>query len=281
MEVIYTIALIILLLFIFYKETSRENFTELSEKELNNIIKNDDTNMLKIYEKIKFSDLLDNNKKNNVDISEEEQKKYKIAFLTFENRTEEYINLHNKNMELYCKKYGYDYIYIAKNTTGISPYWYKVFLVKDLLEKDYDYVFWLDSDTAIMNFNIDLGDDILDKYDSDIFVGSDNIKYDVVNAGLFIVRNSKIGREFIDDWIGAYKPYCEKGNGSLRGRWAMSCYEQGHLNKLIYEKYSKYTSFLDKTLFQNNNDCFEDVFVMHYYGGDKKKRGNCFRKAKH
>lgn len=279
MEVIYTIILIIILIAIFYKETSQENFSELSERNIDDIIRNDDINMLKMYSKIKFTDLNNNNKKNN--IGEEEQKKYKIAFLTFENRKEEYIDLHNKNMKKYCDKYGYDYIHISENTTGISPYWYKVFLVKDLFEKNYDYVFWLDSDTAIMNFNIDLGEDILDKYDSDIFVGSDNIKYDVVNAGLFIIRNSEIGKKFIDDWIDAYKPYCEKGNGSLRGRWALSCYEQGHLNRLIYEKYSKYTSFLDQSLFQNTNSCFDNVFVMHYYGGDKKKRAECFRKAKH
>lgn len=284
MEIIYLLFLLGILIYIFYKETSKENFTEHSEIEINNIIKNDDINLLKLYQKIKLSDLLNNNKNiNNPEVSEEARKnnKYKIAFLTYEDRNEEYIKMHNSNVKLYCDKWGYEYIHVSQNKKNISPYWYKIFLIKDLLEKDYDYVFWLDSDTAIMNFNVDLGDDILNNYDSDIFVGSDNIKYDIVNAGLFIIRNSEIGKEFINDWIAEYKQYCEKGNGELRGRWAMSCYEQGHLNKLIYEKYSKYTSFLDRSIFQNNNNCFEDVFVMHHYGGDKIKRAKCFKKAKH
>jgi hypothetical protein len=286
MEIIYLFFLLGILIYIFYRETSKENFTDQLETEINNIIRRDDINLLKIYQKIKFSDLLNNNKNTNINnsvIPEETEKiqKYKIAFLTYEDRNEDYITMHNSNMKLYCDKWGYEYIHISENNDKISPYWYKIFLVKKLLEKDYDYVFWLDSDSAIMNFNIDLGEDILNNYDSDIFVGSDNIKYDIVNAGLFIIRNSEIGKEFIDDWVKEYKPYCEKGNGGLRGRWAMSCYEQGHLNKLIYEKYSKYTSFLDRSIFQNNNSCHEDVFVMHHYGGDKKKRADCFRKTKH
>lgn len=280
MDIIYLFFLLTLLIYVFYKETSKENFADQDETEINNIIRNDDINLLKIYQKIKLSDLLNNNKTTEHK-TEDKQKKYKIAFLTYEDRNEEYIKIHNSNMKLYCEKWNYEYIFISKNEKNMSPYWYKIFLVKQLMEKDYDYVFWLDSDTAIMNFNIDLGEDILKKYDSDIYVGSDNIKYDVVNAGLFIIKNSEIGKQFIEDWMEEYKPYCEKGNGSLRGKWAMSCYEQGHLNKLIYEKYSKYTSFLDRSVFQNNGSCFEDVFVMHYYGGDKIKRAECFKKAVH
>jgi hypothetical protein len=281
MDTIYTLIFVVLLIILFYEQTKREGFQNMSEEEKAKIIRSNDAKLYLVYRKARLSSLLDNNKKK-VSQLINQPKKYRICFVTYEDRNEEYIDLHNKNAKKYCDKWGYEYLHVSKNDTGISPYWYKVFLVYDLIKSDkYDYVFWMDSDTIINNFNIDLGEDILDKYDSDIFVASDNIKYDVTNSGLFIVRNSEIGRQFLDDWTKAYDPMCEKGSGWLRGIWAMSCYEQGNLNKLLVEKYSKNTTFLDGNIFQNNNSCFDDVFVMHHYGGKKEKRADCFRKAKH
>ena len=284
MNTIYTLIFVFILIILFYEQTKREGYQNnrhMTEEEKTKIIRKNDAKLYLIYGKARFSSLLDNNKKKISNLNEK-PKKYKICFVTFEDRNEEYIDLHNKNIKKYCDKWGYKYLHVKKNDSGISPYWYKVFLVNDLIKTDeYDYVFWMDSDTIINNFNIDLGEDILDKYDSDIFVASDNIKYDVFNSGLFIVRNSEIGRKFMDDWIKEYDSICEKGNGSLRGVWAMSCYEQGNMNKLIFEKYSKNTTFLDGNIFQNNNSCFEEVFVMHHYGGKNEKRAECFRKAKH
>lgn len=281
MNTIYTLIFIVVLIILFYEQTRREGYDNMSEEEKTNLIRKNDAKLYLLYKKARFSSLLNNNKKKIINIMENPQK-YKICFVTFEDRNEEYIDLHNKNVKKYCDKWGYEYIHVKKNDTSISPYWYKVFLVYDLMKTNkYDYVFWMDSDTVINNFNIDLGEDILEKYDSDIYVASDNIKYDVVNSGLFIVKNSEIGIRFMEDWIGEYDKICEKGDGYLRGVWAMSCYEQGNLNKLIFEKYSKNTTFLDGNIFQNNNSCFEEVFVMHHYGGKKEKRAECFRKAKH
>jgi hypothetical protein len=285
MEIIYTIILIVLLLIIFYEQTKLEGFTDkysnLTEEEKIKLIRENDAKLYVLYRKANLSSLLNNNKKSIKQISTSVPK-YKILFVTFEDRDEEYINLHDSNMKKYCDKWEYEYIRVKKNDTGISPYWYKVFVVNDFMKTNkYDYVFWLDSDTIINNFNIDLGEDILHKFDSDIFVASDNIQYDVVNAGVFIIRNSPIGKKFLEEWIDLYAPMCEKGKGSLKGVWAMSCYEQGNLNKLIIEKYGKNTTFLDGNIFQNNNSCFENVFLMHHYGGKPDKRAACFRKAKH
>jgi hypothetical protein len=280
MDIIFTFIIIILLIIIFYEQTKKERFEYMTDAEKDRQVIINDAKLYVIYKKAKLSSLLDNNKKNITDIMNS-KKKYKICFVTFEDRNEEYIDLHNKNIQKYCEKWGYEYLLETKNNTSISPYWYKIFLVNDLIKSNkYDYVFWMDSDTIINNFNIDLGEDILDKYGSDIFVASDNIKYDVVNSGLFIIKNSTIGRQFLEDWINSYDKICEKEGGKLRGVWAMSCYEQGNLNKLLVEKYDKYTTFLDGNIFQNNYSCFDNVFIMHHYGGDKEKRAECFKKAK-
>jgi hypothetical protein len=188
--------------------------------------------------------------------------------------------LHHKNIKSYCDKWGYEYVRSSENDSGASPYWFKVFLVQKLiLTNKYDYVFWMDSDTVINNFNIDLGKDILHLYNSDIFIAPDNIQFDVSNSGLFIVKNSEIGKQFLDDWTKEYLPICEKGEGKLKGKWAMSCYEQGIMNKLIDGKYGKNTTFLDKNIFYNKKACLDSVFVTHYYASNPEQRAKCFRNA--
>lgn len=286
MNILYTLIIITLLLFIFYEQTRVEGFkvedkySHLSEKEKKNIILKNDVNLYLIYKKAKLSSLINNNKKNITELSKP-YLKYKIAFITFENREEEYINLHDINVKKYCDKWKYDYHRIKENNSNLSPYWYKVLLVSEIIESDkYDYVFWMDSDTIINNFNIDLGEDILHKYNSDIFVASDNIKYDIVNAGLFVVKNSETGKQFIKDWLNLYLPMCEKGNGKLKGVWAMTCYEQGTLNKLIVDKYNKNTTLLNNNLFKNSVHCDNKDFITHLYANNSHNREKCFSKKK-
>lgn len=283
MKLVYLIIFLILIIFILFMVSNKDKFVDkyahLSIQEKNEIIRQNDIKLQNTYSKATFTKLLDNNKKTIEEINQK-PKQLKIAFITFEDRDEEYIKLHHQNVKSYCDKWGYEYIHSSDNTNGTSPYWFKIFLVqKILLTNKYDYVFWMDSDTVINNFNIDLGKDILHLYNSDIFLAPDNMKLDISNAGLFVIKNSEIGKQFLDDWTNEYLPMCERGNGKLKGRWAMSCYEQGIMNKLIDETYGKYTTFLDKNIFYNKNACLNSVFITHYYGSNKEQRAKCFRKA--
>lgn len=281
---IIIIGLIVIIIALFIcsnRQQFKDVYEYLSEDEKMALIRKNDAQLQRMYKQARFTKLLDNNKKSLEEINKKAPN-YKIAFVTFEDRDEEYIRLHNKNVKEYCDKWGYEYIHATKNKNGTSPYWFKVFLVQELiLSNKYDYVFWLDSDTIINNFNIDLGKDILYLYNSDIFLASDNTSYDVSNSGLFIVRNSEMGRQFLDDWTKSYLPMCEKEDGKLKGKWAMSCYEQGIMNKLIQEKYGKYTTFLDSRIFYNKNRCSKTVFITHFYGAGKNQRAWCFRQQKH
>lgn len=244
------------------------------------IIDENDNNLLKLYYNAKLSKLLNNNMKNIKKISSDDKDKYKIAFVTFENRNEPYVEIHNNNINNYCKKWGYEYIFIKKNNTNISPYWYKVLLINHFINTNkYDYVVWLDSDTIINNMNIDIGEDIIFNYTSDIFCASDNITFDVINSGVFIIKNSEIGKQFLKDWINSYNNYCEDANGKLKGLWALSCYEQGNMNKLIIEKYSDYTTLLNRHIVFNSYICSNNVFIMHLYASNNENRVACFRNA--
>lgn len=203
-------------------------------------------------------------------------KQNKILIISYDNRNnEKYIQIHNHNIKKYVKKYDYKYIFY--NKCNENNYWCKIYMVLDALEtNEYDYVMWMDSDTIIKNFDIDIGD-VINLYSSDIFVGSDNNKkYDIINSGVFIVKNSDNGKNFLRDCINFIPDVCINKNGTLKGKWAASCYEQGTMNILIADKYSKYTTVLKNSLIFNYNVCSNEVFIMHLYASSSEYRKRCF-----
>jgi hypothetical protein len=175
--------------------------------------------------------ILNNNKISNNNIHKN-NKKINILIITYDNRENiEYINIHNKNINSYVKKWGYEYKFITKCSDNV--YWCKIILVLDELKTNkYDYVVWLDSDTKIMNKDIDIGD-ILQQYNSDIFIGSDNNYTASFCAGVFIIKNTKNGIIFLEDCIKNVNKNCFNDDNSLNGRWASLCYEQGNMNYMI------------------------------------------------
>lgn len=235
-------------------------------------------NDAKYYEKFyklnkmnKMNSLLNNNKLDKINY-----KKNKILFLTFDNRENiDYVQIHNLNITKYVKKFDYEYKFLSHCDKNV--YWCKIHLVlKELETNNYDYVIWLDSDTVIQNFNIDIGD-ILNMFSSDIYVGSDNNdKYNIINAGVFIISNTTIGKNFLLDCINSVYNGCYNNDKTLKGIWAGSCYEQGIMNILINDKYYSNTTILSNKIIFNYDVCINDVFIMHLYASSSDKRMNCF-----
>jgi len=183
-----------------------------------------------------------------------------IALVTAEDRDEDYIKYHDQSLQKYSDKYHYDYLrYNNCDTSEASTYWCKIYKVLTALKTGkYDYVLWADSDTIIIN-DKDLNDIISDFGEPDIIISENflgwtkgniyflqNISLDLCNAGLFIIKNSEVGINFINDCIAELdkRPWCIK-DGKEQGPWAGICYEEGIMNKLIKQKYSKFT-YLDK-----------------------------------
>ena len=204
----------------------------------------------------------------------------KFAIITFENRKDaEYIDLHNKNVSAYCKKWNYDYLF--SDNCVHNMYWCKIYLVLDALKSGkYDYVLWMDSDAIIKNSSMSL-DSIVNRFNSDIFVNLDNGN-SVYCAGVFIIKNSPVGISYLEDCIKLNDKKCLTKDNKLKGRWAGLCYEQGAMNKLIFEKYYKYTTCLPKHIVFNEhidesmNTCNEDTFIIHLYGSPNDLRAKCF-----
>lgn len=246
------------------------NFIERYKEET--IILSNDTDYYEKFSKENMiSKLINNNR-----LIKPIEKKNKILFITYDNRyQEEYIKIHNYNINKYVEKYGYEYKYY--NRCNQNVYWCKIYMVLEALQKNkYDYVIWLDSDTIIKNFDIDIGN-IFNLFSSDIFIGSDNnSKYYITNSGVFGIKNSEIGIQFLNDCINSFDNKCLKADGTLGGRWAGTCYEQGIMNLMISNKYSKNTTILTNSIIFNYNVCSDNVFIMHLYASDSNYRVKCF-----
>ena len=241
----------------------------------NSILSDDYDYFTKFHRKKVISNLINNNK-----LEIPMAKKNNILFITFDNRnndnnSKEYIQIHNYNISSYVNLYNYKYTFYNKCNENV--YWCKIYMVLDALKKNiYDYVVWMDSDTVIKNFNIDIGN-ILNSYSSDIFIGSDNnTEYDITNAGVFIIKNTQIGINFLNDCINMVSDKCINNDGTLKGVWAASCYEQGVMNLLIAEKYYKNTTVLTNQIIFNYNICSDEVFIMHLYASPARYRTRCF-----
>ena len=240
----------------------------------------DDVEYINFKDNYYYSKFIDNNliRKllNNNLLDKEVNKKNKILIITYDNRhDQEYIKIHNNNIKLYIQKWNYEYKFY--NTCNKNNYWCKIHMVLDALKtNEYDYVMWLDSDTVIKNFDIDIGK-ILNKFSSDIFIGSDNNpKFYLTNAGVFIIKNTKIGINFLNHCINYIPTACFKKDGSLHGSWAGVCYEQGIMNLLIADKYYNYTTILSNEVIFNYNVCSNEVFIMHLYASSPDYRKKCF-----
>ena len=243
-------------------------------------------NIIKIYvidyyfiikKKLFYTMKYDNNllEYNNNNINENT----KILIISFDNREKlKYLQLHNDNIENYCKKWkNIDYEFINKCDKNI--YWCKLYLLLEKLNSNkYDYVMWMDTDTFIVKQDFSL-QQLINSYSSDIYIGHDKIKNNLntLCAGVFIIKNSEIGKKFIIDCIDYHeKSNCILPNNKLNGVYAQMCYEQGVMNYFIYEKYFKNTTILKPNIINNDYECLDNVFILHKFGSPEDAIFKCF-----
>lgn len=142
---------------------------------------------------------------------------------------------------------------------GEAGAWEKVGLVKEAL-KDYEYVFWIDVDAAVIDFETDLRDAC-----KDINIGacihdpakSDYLKkYKVdkhVNVGVLYVRNTEVSKAFFDKWFAAWPG---------PPRWA----DQGAFNQLMIDMPEAVTAIDDKWNATVNVNMVEKPVVLAWHG---------------
>ena len=120
----------------------------------------------------------------------------KIAIVTlFDHNYSDLAKMSIKNKIEYANKHNYDFIYFDDVIDKTRPpQWSKVKAVETIL-KDYDWVWWIDIDALIMEFDIMLESLIDDDYDM-IFTSN---KYSYLSSGSCFFKNTHISFDFLKD----------------------------------------------------------------------------------
>ncbi len=144
------------------------------------------------------------NKKNNMNVVSTNKKRIAIVTL-FDKNYKDLADLSIPNKMSYAAKHGYDFIYfddvIDKSR---PPQWGIVKAVeKLLLTNKYDWVWWIDLDSLIMNFEIKLESIIDDNYDM-VFTSN---QYSYLSHGSSFYKNSDLTKQFLKDSYDLEKPY--------------------------------------------------------------------------
>jgi mannan polymerase II complex MNN10 subunit len=104
------------------------------------------------------------------------------------------------NHEKYAKKHGYT---IVDNSPLLDqsrpPAWSKILAVQAMMQ-DFNclWVMWLDADVLVMNSSIKIESLLPSEKDIDLIVTTD--RRFTANSGVWIIRNSPWGREFLAEW---------------------------------------------------------------------------------
>jgi len=145
------------------------------------------------------------------------------------------------NVESYCDKHGYDLHYNIKQVDSENihtPTYDGILYMRELLEKGYDYVFWIDgSDIIIVNDEMKLEDMIGEKpiqFSNDVITKTPLTIWES-NTGLWGVKNHIDSKRYLDEVISSYDP-------SYEGAWSDIYY---HDQNAMIDIGSNYLEFID------------------------------------
>lgn len=169
------------------------------------------------------------------------------------------------NKQAYCEEHGYEFVCFAESLDPTRhPAWSKIPAVEQVLSH-YDWVFWSDADSLIMNFQIPLEEFIEDSY---FFIASKELS-GMVNSGEFLIKNEPISFQFLKE---IYQPELQQ----------LGFYEQGAVNVLLAKPpYSNRALFLHQRAMnaiwgeQWGEGCREahyhtGDFIIHFMGANEK-----------
>ena len=200
---------------------------------------------------------------------------YPWAIVQYDDRalSEVDTGLMNRNKH-YADKWGYEHIFVQNGYEDVSPYWRKVFVVKDILNSNkYRGVLWLDTDAALYNMEIDLnglveeGKHFYKSRDATPMNGG-------FCAGVWFVLNTPTGKEILSKWGEKYNPAVWRKNNSkwkTNGTWAGSNYEQGSFIENIIPAYKDVLKDYHHQYLQAT-DPSDQAFILHFYFTKERRR---------
>jgi hypothetical protein len=205
-----------------------------------------------------------------------------VSMFITDSKVPHYANETKKILQNYCTKHGYDLYYfddvIDKNYTMM---WQKQNAVKKVMDLNiHDYVMWIDADIIIMNDNIPIENFIDLNKNKDIYLSKDIKTNDFwsfrwcvhhyMNAGIFILKNSVIGKQYLQEILDHYTSF----NGYFKENFF---HEQSIMQYLYFKKYYPYALMIPHTVLQtiySQNIQKEGDFALHMAGDSVRVRNN-------
>ena len=195
---------------------------------------------------------------------------------------QELVSFATKSKELYARRYGYDLIVATQkldtcfgigSTRPLECAWTKLALLSRVLQ-DYDWVFWSDADSVILNFDVDLAKFLDETHD--IVAATNNSactatapyeKY-TINTGEVFYKNSEFSEFVIRE---AWKNHTQVTPGR---------YEQMRINKLLSGlpelERNRVLVYPMKPFNVAPNLFREGDFILHLYGYHGKELNKQF-----
>lgn len=202
----------------------------------------------------------------------------KILIVTSYNKEiEEYAVITSEINKIYSKKKGYS-ICIENNADtliddkSVHITWNKIILLERLMHeyKEYDWLFYIDSDAIFNNHNIRL-ENIIEKYKNYNLVMADDkpMGGKLINSGTILVKNCDWSRTFFTLWY----------NGGIKSKWKTNFpHEQGY----FAEKWEDSFFYLPNNIYITNtqeiNSTYplesnpKDIFILHLMSTSKEFR---------
>jgi len=161
----------------------------------------------------------------------------------------------------YALKYNYDFQLYQDNNFKHHPAWLKIDCFKNINYKNYDYIWVLDADALINNFDIKLENII----DGNCIIVSENGG----NGGRLINSGSIIYSKYvIQDILNKYFEWIENNNIFMKRYF----WEQELIND-FYEENSNIFTILNMYILNSGwKDMPKENFVYHFMGRDLKDK---------
>ena len=212
----------------------------------------------------------------------------KVGLLTcFDENYKEIFDATKKSKAKYCRDFGIDFLVFKYHLKDRTQHWGRILGIKKYLTQ-YDYLVYLDTDTAIINYKFDIRTLIDD--DFNIITGPLPHQGHIGTNGL-IIKNCEWSYKYLDIWWDQKRfidepyygsPSCgttDDGGLSIPpSKWIF--YEQSAFHFLYDEdiEFRSKVKLVDRQYMHSVSKTFcKDHFLIHVPGMDKKEKLRCLK----
>lgn len=181
----------------------------------------------------------------------------------------------------YCEKSDEK---IKEYLNGAAPTWYKPKLILDIInEYDPNYILFLDTDAIISDFNIKV-EEFID-VDYDLIVSEDVSSHSLMNAGVFLLKNTEWSKNFLEEWQSClynlkpsdctHKPEVNKKEENQQGYYSNRLWMDQTALTYLYKDRTEFTSKIkiisNRSFNWSKYDDNNYIFHAYAYGNIKNR----------